>query len=47
MEGIVLQAIEYKEKSKLVYLYTPFGIQSVKALDAAKKVGFYYHIQCG
>lgn len=41
MEGIVLQAIEYKEKSKLVYLYTPFGIQSVKALDAAKKkLGF-------
>ncbi|MDE7385469.1 MAG: DNA repair protein RecO, partial [Anaeroplasmataceae bacterium] len=41
MEGIVLKTIDYKEKSKLVYLYTPSGIISVKALDATKtKLGF-------
>ncbi|MDE6407338.1 MAG: DNA repair protein RecO, partial [Anaeroplasmataceae bacterium] len=41
MEGIVLKTIDYKEKSKLVYLYTPQGILSVKALDATKtKLGF-------
>ncbi|MCM1131213.1 MAG: DNA repair protein RecO [Anaeroplasma bactoclasticum] len=41
MEGIVLKTIDYKEKSKLVYLYTPVGIKSVKALDASKtKLGF-------
>ncbi|MDE6047429.1 MAG: DNA repair protein RecO [Anaeroplasmataceae bacterium] len=41
MEGIVLKTIDYKEKSKLVYLYTPSGIISVKALDASKtKLGF-------
>ncbi len=41
MEGIVIKSIEYKEKSKLVYLYTPFGMKGVKALDAAKtKLGF-------
>lgn len=41
MEGIVIKSIDYKEKSKLVYLYTPFGIKSVKALDASKKqLGF-------
>ena len=41
MEGIVLQTIDYKEKSKLVYLYTPFGMESIKALDASKsKLGF-------
>ncbi|MDE6655612.1 MAG: DNA repair protein RecO [Anaeroplasmataceae bacterium] len=41
MEGIVIKSIDYKEKSKLVYLYTPAGILSVKALDASKtKLGF-------
>lgn len=41
MEGIVLKTIDYKEKSKLVYLYTPAGIISVKALDVSKaKLGF-------
>lgn len=41
MEGIVIKSIDYKEKSKLVYLYTPLGIISVKALDPSKtKLGF-------
>ncbi|MDE7264480.1 MAG: DNA repair protein RecO [Anaeroplasmataceae bacterium] len=41
MEGIVIKSIDYKEKSKLVYLYTPLGIRSVKALDVSKsKLGF-------
>lgn len=41
MEGIVLKAIDYKEKSKLVYLYTSKGIISCKALDVSKsKLGF-------
>ncbi|MDE6660228.1 MAG: DNA repair protein RecO [Anaeroplasmataceae bacterium] len=41
MEGIVLKTIDYKEKSKLVYLYTKAGLISVKALDANKtKLGF-------
>lgn len=41
MEGIVIKSIDYKEKSKLVYLYTPSGIKSIKALDANKtKLGF-------
>ncbi len=41
MEGIVLKSIDYKEKSKLVYLYTPSGIEGVKALDAGRtKLGF-------
>lgn len=40
VEGIVIKSIDYKEKSKLVYLYTPFGIQSIKALDAKGKLGF-------
>lgn len=41
MEGIVIKSIDYKEKSKLVYLYTPAGIISVKALDVSKtKLGF-------
>lgn len=41
MEGIVINAIDYKEKSKIVYLYTPNGINSVKALDVIKKnLGF-------
>lgn len=29
--GLVLDSIDYKEKSKIVYLYTPFGHDSVKA----------------
>ena len=41
MEGIVINTIDYKEKSKIVYLYTPNGISSVKALDVMKKnLGF-------
>lgn len=41
MEGIVIKSIEYKEKSKLVYLYTPKGLVSIKALDVSKtKLGF-------
>ena len=41
MEGIVINTIDYKEKSKIVYLYTPNGINSVKALDVMKKnLGF-------
>lgn len=41
MEGIVIKSIDYKEKSKLVYLYTPAGIEGVKALDATRtKLGF-------
>ena len=41
MEGIVIKSIDYKEKSKLVYLYTPSGILSIKALDANRqKLGF-------
>ena len=33
MEGIVIKTIDYKEKSKIVYLYTSFGMKSIKALD--------------
>ncbi len=41
MEGLVLKSIDYKEKSKLVYLYTSKGIISCKALDVSKsKLGF-------
>ncbi len=41
MEGIVIKSIDYKEKSKLIYLYTPEGMKSVKAIDANKtKLGF-------
>ena len=40
MEGIVINAIEYKEKSKIVYLYTPNGLVSVKALDVKTKLPF-------
>lgn len=41
MEGIVIKSIDYKEKSKLVYLYTSSGIISVKALDANRhNLGF-------
>lgn len=41
MEGIVIKSIDYKEKSKIVYLYTKDGMDSVKALDVSKsKLGF-------
>lgn len=30
-KGLVLYSIDYKEKSKIVYLYTPYGHDSVKA----------------
>ncbi|MDE5566388.1 MAG: DNA repair protein RecO [Anaeroplasmataceae bacterium] len=40
MEGIVLKSISYKEKSKLVYLYTPLGKKSVLVHDLNKNVGF-------
>lgn len=36
IEGIVLSSIDYKETSKIVYLYTPIGCISVKALQAKK-----------
>jgi DNA repair protein RecO (recombination protein O) len=35
-EGIILNTIDYKESSKIVHLYTPFGRISVKALGANK-----------
>ena len=35
-EGIVLGSIEYKEKSKIVELYTPFGKENVLAKGASK-----------
>lgn len=31
IKGLVLDSIDYKEKSKIVYLYTPLGHDSVKA----------------
>ncbi len=31
IQGLVLSSIDYKEKSKIVYLYTPYGHDSVKA----------------
>lgn len=31
IKGLVLYSIDYKEKSKIVYLYTPYGHDSVKA----------------
>ena len=34
IEGIVLSCIDYKEKSKIVYLYTTIGHDSVKAVKA-------------
>lgn len=41
MEGIVIKTIDYKEKSKIVYLYTSFGMKSIKALDVLRtKLGF-------
>lgn len=36
IEGIVLSSIDYKETSKIVYLYTPLGNISLKALQAKK-----------
>ena len=33
-EGIVFKAITYKETSKIVYLYTPNGKVSVKAIGS-------------
>ena len=35
VEGIVLDALDYKDKSKIVHLYTPFGMDSVLAVHAA------------
>ena len=29
--GLVISSIDYKEKSKIVYLYTPYGHDSVRA----------------
>lgn len=53
-EGIVIRSFDYKEKSKIVHLYTPQGMDSVLARDALKmnsgKIDFittlnvvYYH----
>lgn len=36
IEGIVLQSIDYKETSKIVYLYTKMGKISVKSVGAKK-----------
>lgn len=36
IEGIVINSIDYKETSKIVYLYTKMGIISVKATGAKK-----------
>lgn len=40
MEGIVLYTLSYKEKSKLVYLYTPMGMKSVLVHHLKENVGF-------
>lgn len=40
MEGIVLKTISYKEKSKIVYLYTPFGMKSVLVHHLQENVAF-------
>lgn len=44
IEGIVIDALDYQEKSKIVHLYTSFGMDSVLARDASKmtsgKLGF-------
>ncbi len=34
IEGIVLYSLDYKEKSKIVYLYTPYGKESIRVLQA-------------
>lgn len=39
IEGIILSSIDYKEASKIVYLYTNIGNISVKALKAKKIKG--------
>lgn len=31
IHGLVISSIDYKEKSKIVYLYTPYGHDSIKA----------------
>ena len=35
-EGIIIHTLDYKESSKIVHLYTPYGKISVKALGANK-----------
>lgn len=40
MEGIVINTLAYKEKSKLVYLYTKRGKEGIKVHDVAHKIGF-------
>lgn len=40
-EGIVINSIDYKEKSKIVYLYTPYGHESIRATKSKDyKSGF-------
>lgn len=46
MEGIVLKSLSYKEKSKLVYLYTPYGKKSVLVYDLNKNGGFITTLNC-
>lgn len=46
MEGIVLKSLSYKEKSKLVYLYTPVGMKSVLVYDINKNTGFTMTLNC-
>lgn len=33
-KGLILKSIDYKETSKIVYLYTPLGKQSIKVIGA-------------
>lgn len=40
MEGIVLKSISYKEKSKLVYLYTSEGMKSVLVRSLKQNLSF-------
>ena len=35
-EGVVIASIDYKEKSKIVYLYTPYGMDSILVRGAKK-----------
>ena len=28
-KGLIIDSIDYKEKSKIVYLYTPYGKESI------------------
>ena len=46
MEGIVIGSLEYKEKSKIVYLYTPYGKEGIRTLDVAKKLAFATTLNC-